>query len=76
MYFYKTSVDRMAKGGLDLRSCNTNASKVKQQMIKDGKFVEHGCAYEKVLGYMYSPSSDILKLNKSNINLMINLITK
>ena len=76
MYFYQTSVERMAKGGFDLRSCNTNSSKVKQQMIKDKKYVEHGCTYEKVLGYMYSPNNDILKLAKSNIDLMLNLITK
>ena len=76
MYFYQTSVDRMAQGGFDLRSCNTNSSKVKQQMIKDGKFVKHGCAYEKVLGYMYSPTTDVVKLAKVEINLMVNLITK
>ena len=76
MYFYQTSVERMAKGGFDLRSCNTNSSKVKQQMIKDKKYVEHDCTYEKVLGYMYSPTKDILKLAKSNIDLMLNLITK
>ena len=76
MYFYKTSVDRMAKGGFDLRSCNTNSNKVKQQMIKDKKFVEHGCTHEKVLGYMYDPLNDTLKLAKSKINLMANLVTK
>ena len=76
MYFYKTSVDRMTKGGFDLRSCNTNSDKVKQQMIEDKKFVEHGCTYEKVLGYMYDPLNDVLKLAKSKINLMANLVTK
>ena len=76
MYFYKTSEDRMANGGFDLRSCNTNSDKVKQQMIKDKKFVEHGFTYEKVLGYMYDPLNDVLKLAKSKINLMENLITK
>ena len=76
MHFYKTSVERMAQGGFDLRSCNTNSESVKQQMIKDGKFVEHGCTYEKVLGYMYSPSKDILKLAKVKIKFMAELITK
>ena len=36
LHFYKTSVERMAQGGFDLRSCNTNSESVKQQMIKDG----------------------------------------
>ena len=76
MHFYKTSVERMAQGGFDLRSCNTNSEKVKQQMIKDGKFVEHDCSYEKVLGYMYSPSDDILKLAKVKLKFMAELITK
>ena len=68
---YVISVDRMGKGGFDLRSCNTNSEKLKQLMIKQGKFVEHGCEYEKVLGYMYSPVKDVLRLAKSNIKLII-----
>ena len=75
-YLYETSIDRMGQGGFDLRSCNTNSEKLKQKMINDGKFVEHGCEYEKVLGYMYSPVKDVLRLAKSNINLMLILLTK
>ena len=76
MYLYKTSVDRMAQGGFELRSCNTNSEKLKELMIKDKKFVEHDCALEKVLGYMYSPTEDMLHLAKANIDLTIKLITK
>lgn len=73
---YEQSVERMTQGGFDLRSCNTNSKKLKNLMIRDKRFVEHGCEFEKVLGYKYSPSKDVIKLADSGIDLVLNLITK
>ena len=73
---YAESVDRMKKGNFDLQSCNTNSEKLRELMIKDITYVEHGCEFDKVLGYKYSPSKDVIKLADSNINLMLSLITK
>ena len=45
-------------------------------MIKDTTYVEHGCEFEKVLWYKYSPTKDVIKLADSNINLMFPLSLK
>ena len=63
---YSESVARLAMGNFQLRSCNTNSDKLKAKMQADNKFVEHGCDAEKVLGYNYYPSSDVMKLAKVN----------
>ena len=41
-------------------------------MIKDEKFVEHGCELEKVLGYEYSTLEDILPISGSSIDKSVN----
>ena len=43
----------MQQGNFELRSCNTNLNTLKQIMIEDEKYVEHGQEVEKVLGYKY-----------------------
>ena len=73
---YSESVDRMKKGNFELQSCNTNSEKLRQMMIRDSTYVEHGCEFEKVLGYKYSPVKDVIKLADSNIDLILNLVTK
>ena len=73
---YAESVTRMKKGNFDLQSCNTNSEKLRELMIKDTTYVEHGCEFEKVLGYKYSPTRDVIKLADSNINLMVTLLSK
>ena len=59
---YKTSVCRLAKGNFDLRSCNSNNDDLKSLMKADGRLIEHGCEWDKVLGYLYSSSRDVMKL--------------
>ena len=73
---YVNSVARMGQGNFDLRSCNTNSEKLKEIMIKDTRYVEHNCDFEKVLGYKYSPAKDVIKLADSKINLMPSLVSK
>ena len=75
-HLYKESVVRMKKGNFDLQSCNTNSDKLREMMIKDTTYVEHGCEFDKVLGYKYSPLKDVIKLAETNIDLMSNLVTK
>ena len=59
---YQTSVCRLAKGNFDLRSCNSNNDDLKSLMKADGRLIEHGCEWDKVLGYLYSSSRDVMKL--------------
>ena len=41
-------------------------------MQQDGKLIEHDCDFDKVLGYLYSPFSDIIKLNEAEIDETVN----
>ena len=65
---YKSSVERMAEGNFNLRSCNTNCKELKEVMIKDKKFVEHGCSQEKVLGYKYNTDKDTMQVSLSELD--------
>ena len=37
-------------------------------MRLDGKLVEHSCEFDKVLGYKYSPSQDIMTISHVNLD--------
>ena len=76
MKLYSESVARLALGNFELRSCNSNSKRIQEVMKRDGKFVEHGCDAEKVLGYNYFPSSDIMKLGNFKIGENPDKITK
>ena len=65
---YKTSASRLALGNFDLRSCNTNHETLKDLMSQDGRLVDHQCEFDKVLGYKYSPSRDVMKLSNCNLD--------
>ena len=65
---YSESHNRMLQGGFTLRSWNTNSDELKQQMIEDDNFVDHGCDLEKVLGYKYSTSNDVIQLTERCID--------
>ena len=71
---YKTCVDRMDKFHFDLRSCNSNNESLVALMKQDGKYVAHGCEYDKVLGYKYSGKQD--KMTLANVNLNVNANTQ
>ena len=49
-----------------------NCEELKALMIKDEKFVEHGCQLEKVLGYKYSTLEDTLQISGSPIDQSVN----
>ena len=53
---YTEAFDRMQQGNNELRSWNTNCEDLKQHMIEDHNFVEHGCGLEKVLNDKIQPS--------------------
>ena len=59
---YTESVEKMKKGNFDLQSCNTNSEKLMELMIRDATYVEHGCEFDKVLEYKYSPKKDVVKI--------------
>ena len=69
---YKTCVSRMDKYHFDLRSCNSNSESLRNIMIQDGKYVTHGCEFDKVLGYRYSAIGDKMKLATVNIDVKAN----
>src|SRR5215470_17026885 len=64
---YHTSVSRMAEGGFDLCSWNSNLSELKNLISNEGKLVSHQCSEERVLGYLYDTKSDCLKLNEFDL---------
>merc|ERR1712030_155126 len=72
VHLYKEAVRRMSEGNFDLRSCNTNCNELKKLMIKDKKYVEHGCDLEKVLGYKYNTKQDTIQISNSKINCNVN----
>ena len=57
---YRTSVHWLDSKGFNLRSCNSNNNTLKVTMKMDGKLVKHDCEFDKVLGYKYSPSRDVM----------------
>ena len=65
---YVSCNSRMEEGGFNLRSWNTNCHELKDQMVKDDRYVQHGCTEEKVLGYKYLPDSDMFKLSDFKID--------
>ena len=65
---YSESHNRMLQGGFTLRSWNTNSDELKQQMIDDDNFIDHGCDLEKVLGYKYSTPNYIIQLTERCID--------
>ena len=69
---YKESVQRLQQGNFELRSCNTNLNTLKQKMIEDDKYVEHGQKVEKVLGYKYDTESDLMFIGSSFSDVSIN----
>ena len=71
---YKNCVARMDKYHFDLRSCNSNNESLVALMKQDGKYVSHGCEYDKVLGYRYSGTRDTMKL--ANVTLDANANTQ
>ena len=71
---YKESYNRMLLGGFTLRSWNTNCFELKEQMISDENYVDHGCDLEKVLGYRFSTERDSIQLSPSRFDQ--NVITK
>ena len=64
---YNTSNKRMAEGGFELRSWNTNHTQLKQTMESEGRAEQHGCSFERVLGYLYNFESDTLKLSEFDL---------
>ena len=41
-------------------------------MIKDKRFIKHGCKLEKVSGYKYSTLEDTLQISGSSIDQLVN----
>ena len=69
---YKTAVVRLASFGFNLRSCNTNNETLRSTMEQDGKLVEHSCEFDKVLGYKYSPTRNIMTISHVDLNNKVN----
>ena len=64
---YKKSIVRMQEGNFNLRSWNSNSKELRQVMINDGKYVEHGLDFEKVLGYSYNTMLDYIIISNNSI---------
>ena len=65
---YTESRRRMAEGGFELRSWNTNESNLAKTLEDDGTKVTHDQPFEKVLGYEYHINSDTIRLSNVEIS--------
>ena len=74
IHLYKECSSRLSKVHFNLQSCNTNCNVLRDVMIKDDKFIKHGCTLDKVLGYKYDAAADTLSL--SPVSLAANADTK
>ena len=64
---YQEAVKIMSEGGILLRSCNSNNTELRSQMNKDGSLVVHDSPWEKVLGYLYNPTTDKMRVSCSSL---------
>ena len=71
---YKTVVSRMAEGGFQLQSWNTNLDSLKESMYAAENAATHGCTEERVLGYRYDVDADLLRL--ADFTLMDTVVSK
>ena len=71
MEIYKLSCSRMEEGGFHLYSWVSNTEKMKAQFLEDARAPIHSEIYEKLLGYLYSPTYDHLTISCSNLQLDI-----
>lgn len=60
---FQTITSRLAEGGFDLCSWNSNSHELCSFFQSKDKFVKHQSQEERVLGYLYDKSSDSIKLN-------------
>lgn len=58
------AISRMKEGGFDLSSWNTNNPGLRDLFEEEGKLSAHQCAEERVLGYLYEPQQDTIKLSE------------
>ena len=63
---YEESRERMAQGGFNLRSWNTNCPPLKDKLIKEETISSHGEREEKLLGYVYDTEKDTLRIASSS----------
>ena len=60
---YRTSCERLAEGGFELRSWLSNDESLQQQFSEDNTGTSREAETQKVLGYLYDPASDELRIN-------------
>ena len=60
---HQESCHRMSLGGFDLTSCITNLPELRNVINQDGKAPAHECSDERVLGYLFNPTSGKMTLN-------------
>src|SRR5215469_10128043 len=60
---YHESITRLQEGGFRICSFNTNNQELLKMIQEDKRESSHDCQEERVLGYLYNPERDTLKLN-------------
>ena len=65
---YSLCCERMSEAGFCLRSWFTNLPTLTEQIARDKKGTEHTEPFEKVLGYLYFPSTDMMQLSDFHLN--------
>ena len=69
---YHNCNDRMLEGGFQLRSWSSNNAELQQTMKDENNYVTHESVEERVLGYIYDTSKDIIKLTEFDLDLGAN----
>ena len=66
---YRECASRLDRSHFNLQACNSNCETLRQEMIQDGRYITHGCEWDKVLGYQYHAVADTFKLSKCSLDI-------
>ena len=69
---YKDCSERMEKSNFLLRSCNSNIEELRNLMKSDSRYIAHTNEFDKVLGYSYAATRDVMKLAEVQVNGKVN----
>ena len=65
---FNLTTSRMAEGGFDLCSWNSNSPELREIFRGEEKLSSHSSSQERVLGYLFEISDDSMQLNTYSLN--------
>ena len=73
---YTSVRECLQKGNFDLQSCNSNSVKLQKKMEADGMLSGFDSGWEKVLGYLYDPVEDSIKVPPHSCDMEVSIKRK